>query len=49
MKNKTTPNPNTAKTATIKSFTSLSKKQLETIIGGEDPTISRGTKTSIAT
>nr|WP_199000501.1 bacteriocin [Flavobacterium sp. ASV13] len=49
MKNKTTPTTNTAKTATLKNFTPLSKKQLETITGGEDPKTSRGTKTSIGT
>lgn len=43
MKNKT----NTTKITTLKNFTPLSRKQLQTITGGEDPTISRGTKTSI--
>nr|WP_199000504.1 hypothetical protein [Flavobacterium sp. ASV13] len=49
MKNKTISATNTAKTATLKNFTPLSRKQLETITGGEDPKTSRGTKTSVAT
>lgn len=43
MKNKTV---NTVKTPTLKNFTPLSRKQLQTITGGEDPTLSRGTRTS---
>lgn len=43
MKNKTI---NTAKIPTLKNFTPLSRKQLQTITGGTDPTTSRGTKTS---
>nr|WP_199000500.1 bacteriocin [Flavobacterium sp. ASV13] len=46
MKSKTTQSVNTAKATTQKSFTLLSKKQLQTILGGEDPKIFRGTKTS---
>jgi len=49
MKDKKTPTQNTTKTTTLKSFTQLSKKQLQTILGGEDPKTSRGTKTSIGT
>ncbi|PIF32556.1 hypothetical protein CLU81_3102 [Flavobacterium sp. 9] len=45
MKNKTTINAD--KTSNLKNFTSLSRKQLQTISGGDDPTTSRGTKTSI--
>jgi bacteriocin-like protein len=45
MKNKATTN--TVETSNLKNFTSLSKKQLQTILGGTDPTISRGTRTSI--
>ncbi|WP_316635232.1 bacteriocin [uncultured Flavobacterium sp.] len=45
MKNKATTN--TTKTSNLKNFTALSKKQLQTILGGTDPTISRGTRTSI--
>ncbi|WP_161595811.1 hypothetical protein [Flavobacterium pectinovorum] len=44
MKNKTTKN--TAKISSLKNFTPLSRKQLQTILGGTDPTISRGTRTS---
>nr|WP_199000505.1 bacteriocin [Flavobacterium sp. ASV13] len=47
MKNNTTPTVNIPKTATLKNFTPLSKKQLQTILGGEDPKTSRGTKTSV--
>lgn len=47
MKNKTTKNAE--KTSSLKSFTPLSRKQLQTILGGTDPTTSRGTKTSIGT
>nr|WP_199000502.1 hypothetical protein [Flavobacterium sp. ASV13] len=47
MKNKTTPTANNAKTAILKNFIPLSRKQLQTILGGEDPKISRGTKTSV--
>jgi hypothetical protein len=42
MKNKTT-----AKESALKNFTSLSRKQLQAITGGENPKTSRGTKTSI--
>jgi len=37
----------TAKEPSLKNFTALSRKQLETITGGEDPVTSRGTKTSV--
>nr|WP_199000503.1 hypothetical protein [Flavobacterium sp. ASV13] len=40
---------NTTKTATLKNFTPLSRKQLQKIAGGDDPKLSRGTKTSAAT
>ena len=43
MKNKVNQ---TEKTITLKNFTPLSRKQLQTIVGGTDPTTSRGTKTS---
>jgi len=43
MKNKPSQ---TAKESSLKNFTALSRKQLETIKGGEDPVTSRGTKTS---
>jgi hypothetical protein len=36
----------TAKESSLKNFNALSRKQLETIKGGEDPVTSRGTKTS---
>lgn len=36
----------TANTSALKSFTPLSRKQLQTITGGEDPKTKRGTKTS---
>jgi len=49
MNHKKKPTTNTAKTATIKSFTPLSRKQLQTIEGGDDPKTSRGSKTSIST
>ena len=42
MKNKPSQ---TAKESSLKNFTALSRKQLETIKGGEDPVTSRGTKT----
>lgn len=45
MKNKAPEN--TAKISSLKNFTPLSRKQLQTIAGGEDPTLSRGTKTSV--
>lgn len=45
MKNKATED--TTKTSNLKSFTALSRKQLQTILGGEDPTTSRGTRTSM--
>ncbi|WP_161595812.1 hypothetical protein [Flavobacterium pectinovorum] len=44
MKNKATED--TTKTSSLKNFTPLSRKQLQTILGGTDPTLSRGTKTS---
>ena len=47
MKNKINAIANTAKISVLKNFTALSKKQLKTITGGDDPTTSRGTKTSI--
>ena len=43
MKNK----KNTTEITTLKNFTPLSRKQLQIITGGEDPTLSRGTKTSV--
>lgn len=46
MKNKITQSVHTAKAKNQKSFTLLSKKQLQAILGGEDPKIFRGTKTS---
>jgi bacteriocin-like protein len=46
MKNKVTQIADTSKTSNLKNFTPLSRKQLQTITGGEDPTLSRGTKTS---
>ena len=45
MKNKAIQVP--AKTSLLNNFTPLSRKQLQTVKGGEDPTISRGTKTSV--
>jgi hypothetical protein len=45
MKNKATKN--TEKTSNLKNFAALSRKQLQTILGGTDPTISRGTRTSM--
>ncbi|MCC9062927.1 hypothetical protein [Flavobacterium piscisymbiosum] len=36
----------TAKQSSLKNFIALSRKQLQVISGGEDPKISRGTKTS---
>ncbi|PIF32558.1 hypothetical protein CLU81_3104 [Flavobacterium sp. 9] len=45
MKNKAITN--TAEISNLKNFTALSRKQLQTILGGTDPTISRGTRTSI--
>ncbi|WP_428230325.1 hypothetical protein [Flavobacterium sp.] len=39
----------TANTSALKNFTPLSRKQLQTIAGGEDPKTSRGTKTSVGT
>ncbi|PIF32559.1 hypothetical protein CLU81_3105 [Flavobacterium sp. 9] len=47
MKNKALQTTNTVETSNLKNFTSLSRKQLQTVSGGEDPTLSRGTKTSI--
>lgn len=46
MQNKSSQVPCVAKTSNLKNFTPLSRKQLQTIKGGEDPKISRGTKTS---
>ncbi|WP_316635233.1 ComC/BlpC family leader-containing pheromone/bacteriocin [uncultured Flavobacterium sp.] len=46
MKNKAPQTTNTEKTSNLKNFTSLSTKQLQTILGGTDPTLSRGTRTS---
>jgi len=46
MKNKTTSIANTVKDSSLKNFTPLSRKQLKTIKGREDPVTSRGTKTS---
>lgn len=46
MKNETTSTTNTSKTSRLKNFSALSRKQLQTITGGEDPVTSRGTKTS---
>ncbi|WP_161595814.1 hypothetical protein [Flavobacterium pectinovorum] len=45
MKNKATKN--TDKTSSLKNFSALSRTQLQTVLGGEDPKIFRGTKTSI--
>ncbi|MDA6071141.1 hypothetical protein NJT12_16110 [Flavobacterium sp. AC] len=45
MKNKTTA---ITKTSNLKDFTALSRKQLQVITGGDDPKLSRGTKTSVA-
>jgi bacteriocin-like protein len=45
MKNKISK---TLSTSTLKNFTPLSRKQLQTITGGDDPKTSRGTKTSIS-
>jgi hypothetical protein len=45
MKNK--ENTTTEKSPNLKNFTALSRKQLQTVLGGEDPTTSRGTRTSI--
>jgi bacteriocin-like protein len=39
----------TTKTSVLKNFTPLSRKQLQTITGGDDPKLSRGTKTSAST
>lgn len=47
MKNKATQTASATKTSVLDNFTPLSKKQLKTITGGDDPTTSRGTKTSI--
>ncbi|MFH6992188.1 hypothetical protein [Flavobacterium sp. FlaQc-48] len=44
MKNKASQ---TANTSALRNFTPLSRKQLQTIIGGDDPKTSRGTKTSL--
>jgi hypothetical protein len=38
----------TSKTSNLKNFTPLSRKQLQVIAGGDDPKLSRGTKTSSA-
>lgn len=46
MKDKEIQTASATKTSNLKNFTPLSRKQLQTITGGEDPTISRGTKTS---
>ena len=46
MKNKITAITNTSKISALKNFTPLSRKQQQTITGGEDPVTSRGTKTS---
>jgi len=37
------------KTATLKNFIPISRKQLQNIAGGDDPKTSRGTKRSLAT
>ncbi|WP_161595809.1 hypothetical protein [Flavobacterium pectinovorum] len=44
MKNKATEDK--TKTSNLKGFTALSRKQLQTVLGGVDPTTSRGTRTS---
>jgi hypothetical protein len=49
MKNKITSIANEAKTSTLKNFSALSRKQLQTITGGDDPVTPRGTKTSATT
>lgn len=46
MKNKLSQTANTTKTSALKNFTPLSRKQLQVITGGDDPKLSRGTKTS---
>ena len=46
MKDKTIQTASATQTSYLKNFTSLSRKQLQTMTGGEDPKISRGTKTS---
>lgn len=48
MKNKSPQIASVAKTSALKNFSTLSRKQLKTIIGGDDPKLSRGTKTSSA-
>ena len=48
MKNKATQTASATKTSNLKNFTPLSRKQLQTITGGDDPKLSRGTKTSSA-
>jgi hypothetical protein len=45
MKTKATQTVNTGKTTKLKNLVTLSKNQLETIVGG-DPPISRGTETA---
>ena len=45
MKNKTTQTANTAKITKLKNLTTLSKNQLETIVGG--PETSRGTEVNV--
>ena len=49
MKNKTKSLADTAKTSGLKNFSALSRKQLQTITGGDDPVTPRGTKTSATT
>ncbi len=46
MKNKAPQTTNTVEASNLKNFTALSRKQLQTILGGEEPTLSRGTRTS---
>lgn len=47
MKSNTTQTANSTKKSILNGFTPLSRKQLQTITGGEDPKISRGTKTTL--
>lgn len=49
MKKKSSQIATTAKPSVLKSFTALSRKQLQVITGGDDPKTFRGTKTSAAT
>jgi hypothetical protein len=46
MKSKASQTASATKTSNLKNFTPLSRKQLQIITGGDDPKLSRGTKTS---